>query len=81
MATGCRAASGSDFALAVTGIAGPNGGHPPEKPVGLVYIAMAGHAGIEVKRMLFGEHLSRTEIRDRSCKTALNLLRHRLLDL
>ncbi|MCH8243130.1 MAG: competence/damage-inducible protein A [Planctomycetes bacterium] len=81
MATGCRAASGSDFALAVTGIAGPGGGHPPEKPVGLVYVAMADHAGIEVKRMLFGEHLSRTEIRDRSCKTALNLLRHRLYDL
>ncbi|MCH9000947.1 MAG: competence/damage-inducible protein A [Planctomycetes bacterium] len=81
MATGCRAASGSDFALAVTGIAGPGGGDPPEKPIGLVYIAMADHAGIEVKRMLFGEHLSRTEIRERSCKTALNLLRHRLLDL
>ena len=80
MATGCRAASGSDFALAVTGITGPGGGHPPEKPVGLVYVAMADHAGIEVKRMLFGEHLSRTEIRDRSCKTALNLLRHRLSD-
>ncbi|MCH7925122.1 MAG: competence/damage-inducible protein A [Planctomycetes bacterium] len=80
MATGCRAASGSDFALAVTGITGPGGGHPPEKPVGLVYVAMADHAGIEVKRMLFGEHLSRTEIRDRSCKTALNLLRHRLYD-
>lgn len=81
MATGCRTASGSDFALAVTGIAGPGGGDPPEKPIGLVYIAMADQADMEVKRMLFGEHLSRTEIRERSCKTALNLLRHRLLDL
>ena len=81
MATGCRAASGSDFALAITGIAGPTGGQPPEKPVGLVYVALADHRGFDVKRMLFGDHLTRTEIRDRSCKTAINLLRHRLCDL
>ncbi len=80
MATGCRRASGADFALAVTGIAGPTGGAPPEKPVGLVYIALADAGGVESKRHLMGEHLSRGEIRDRSCKWALNMLRLRLLD-
>jgi nicotinamide-nucleotide amidase len=79
MATGCRAAAGSDLAIGITGIAGPSGGQPPEKPVGLVYLGLADAGGVEVKRMLFGEHLVRSEIRDRSCKTALNLLRLRLL--
>lgn len=79
MALGCRAAAGSDYALSITGIAGPTGGSPPEKPVGLVYIGLAHSAGVETLRFLCGEHLTRDEIRDRSCKTALNLLRVRLL--
>jgi nicotinamide-nucleotide amidase len=74
MAHGCRERSGSDFALSVTGVAGPTGGSA-EKPVGLVYIGLADAAGVEVKRCLFGAHLSRESIRDRTCKTALNMLR------
>ncbi|MFQ5495697.1 MAG: CinA family protein, partial [Phycisphaerae bacterium] len=80
MASGCRTASGSDWALAVTGISGPGGAVPPDKPVGLVYVALAGAAGVEVKRVTFGDHLGRDEIRSRSCHAALNLLRLRLLD-
>lgn len=78
MALGCRTAAGTDFALAVSGIAGP-GGDSPEKPVGLVVIGLADDAGADVRRYLLGSHLTRTEVRDRSCKIALNLLRLRLL--
>jgi nicotinamide-nucleotide amidase len=80
MAGGCRAAAGTDIALSITGIAGPAGGVSPEKPVGLVYIGLVDESGAEVKRMRFGQHLDRAEIRDRSVKTALNLLRLRLMD-
>lgn len=78
MADGCRSVARSDFALAVTGIAGPTGGSS-EKPVGLVYLALADPRGVEVRRHLFGEWLTREEIRDRACKTALNWLRLRLI--
>ncbi|PJF31465.1 MAG: competence protein ComA [Candidatus Thermofonsia Clade 1 bacterium] len=49
MARGVRAAFETDFALAVTGIAGPGGG-TPSKPVGLVYIALDSAHGIQVER-------------------------------
>jgi len=81
MAVGCRQAAGSDYAISITGIAGPTGGCPPEKPVGLVYIALAHSSGVEPLRRFFGDHLTREEIRDRSCNTALNLLRVRLLEV
>lgn len=79
MAEGCRRAAETDVAIGVTGIAGPTGGNPPEKPVGLVYIALADRTGVDSLRWLFGEHLSRAEIRDRACKMALHMLRRRLL--
>lgn len=78
MASGCRTAAGSDYALSITGIAGPGGGSPPEKPVGLVYIGLAEAEGIEVRRFLFGERLDRGEIRHRACEAAMELLHQRL---
>ena len=80
MATGCRDASHADFALSVTGIAGPGGGNPPEKPIGLVYVGLATGAGATVKKLLLGDHLLRCEIRDRACKSALNVLRLHLIE-
>lgn len=78
MAAGCLKVSESDFALSITGVAGPTGG-TAEKPVGLVCFGVADRMEVTTKRVLFGEHLSREQIRDRAAKTALNLLRLRLL--
>lgn len=78
MAVGARRCGQADFGLSITGVAGPGGG-TPDKPVGLVYLGLADHAGVEVVRRIWGDHLSRCEIRDRSVKAALNMLRIRLL--
>jgi len=75
MAEGIRKISGADVALAITGIAGPEGGSA-EKPVGLVYIALAYDNGCEVKELRFG--LGRDLIRILSAKSALDLLRRHM---
>lgn len=71
MASGACGAARTDIALAITGIAGPAGG-TAEKPVGLVYIALATPAGAEVKRFLFEG--DRTEIRRQAVVKALSFL-------
>jgi len=62
----------SDYGLACTGIAGPSGG-TPEKPVGLVYVALAKEGETIVKKGLFPG--DREMVRLRTALTALNLLR------
>jgi len=80
MVQSCRRLAKSDFAISVTGIAGPGGGREPEKPVGLVYMGFADENEVVVRRFTFGSYLSRADIRDRSVKTALNMLRLRLME-
>jgi nicotinamide-nucleotide amidase len=73
MAEGGLAHSGAELAVAITGIAGPNGGSA-EKPVGLVHFAcaMKGEA-VHHERRKFGD-LGRSEIRRRSVLVALAML-------
>lgn len=76
MAEGVRRRAGTDFGLAVTGIAGPSGG-TEDKPVGLVFVALADDAHTEHRRlMLTGD---RQLIRWRASQAALDLLRRRLI--
>ena len=72
MADGCRKRFAGDWAVALTGIAGPTGGSG-EKPVGLVYIALAGPAGTEVHRHVYPG--DRKIIRRRAALSALNYVR------
>ncbi len=76
MARGVRERAGTDFGLAITGIAGPEGGSPA-KPVGTVFIAVAGPKAAEVRRFGFGG--DRTENKALSALWALELLRRHLL--
>jgi len=75
MARGILGKSGCDFSLAITGIAGPDGG-TREKPVGLVYIAIATEDICTVKEMHFAG--GREAVRMLSAKTALDMLRRQL---
>lgn len=78
MAAGMRKTSGADYALATTGIAGP-GGATKEKPVGLVYVALADGANVVSKRLqLVGD---RSRIREVTVLHALDMLRRALLEL
>ena len=76
MALGAREKFGSDFALAVTGIAGPGGG-TPEKPVGTVFVALATASGVEVKRFL--NVWERATFKQVTATQALEMLRRRLI--
>jgi nicotinamide-nucleotide amidase len=72
MAAGAREGLGADFAVAVTGIAGPGGGSD-EKPVGLVFLHVEGPIGSRSADFVFPG--DRTSIRRRATVTALHLLR------
>ena len=79
MAQGALALSGADLAVAVSGIAGPDGGSE-EKPVGTVWFAWARRSGDEPeveKRLLRGD---RDQVRTQSVVIALQGVRERLRD-
>lgn len=77
MAKGAAAFTKADVTIAVTGIAGPDGGSG-EKPVGLVYIACSVKGKVEVKEYHFSG--SREKIRQNSVASALTLLRQCVLE-
>lgn len=76
MAIGARKIMNSDYALATTGIAGPDGGSE-ENPVGTVWIALATANSVISKRYNFGK--DRINNIERSCITALEMLRREIL--
>lgn len=76
MAVGVREGSAADIGLAVTGIAGPDGGSD-EKPVGTVYIGIATPNGKWVSKFLFEGN--RHQIREITAQTGLDLVRKYLI--
>ena len=77
MAEGLRRASRADVAVSITGIAGPSGGSR-QKPIGLVYIALATPKGTRCIRNQFCGN--REDIKRHSALKALELILHYLTD-
>ncbi len=75
MARGVKELFHADYGLAVTGIAGPTGG-TPEKPVGLVFMGLAGKKGVETRRHQFPG--DRERVKTLTAQTALDWLRREL---
>jgi len=76
LAEGVRKRCGTSLGLGITGVAGPTGG-TAEKPVGLVYHALASESGTEViKRNFAGD---RTRIRWYASQQALDMVRRKLM--
>ena len=78
MARGVREKCATDYGLAITGVAGPGGG-TKDKPVGVVFIAVAGESGERVQELRLAG--SRGTIRRAACQAALDLLRRFLLNI
>ncbi len=71
MAEGCRSRFDSDVAVSITGIAGPTGGNP-EKPVGLVYVAVATRRQSKVAEHRFSG--DRAEVRRQAVSAAISMI-------
>ena len=76
MAEGARRVAGSDYAISVTGIAGPDGGSA-EKPVGTVFIGLAAADGTIVKQFL--NRFDRETFKYVTSQQALEMLRRSLV--
>lgn len=76
MAQGARGAFGATYAIATSGIAGPDGG-TDEKPVGTIWIAIASHKKVEARKLELGNNRSRNITI--SALNALNWLRNEIL--
>jgi len=76
MAEGARARFGSDFGLATSGISGPGGG-TPDKPVGLVWVALASAGGTHADSFVF--EVDRSRHRRLTAQVGLDWIRRSLL--
>jgi nicotinamide-nucleotide amidase len=77
MAAGVRQRLGADYALSITGIAGPGGG-TDEKPVGLIYLGLAWEGGTDARKLRLSA--DREQNRARAAYAALDFLRRHLLE-
>lgn len=77
MATGVRELTGSEYSLASSGIAGPDGGSQ-EKPVGTIWIALAHPTGVITRKLMLGG--TRVQNIHLTSLAAINLLRRFLLN-
>ena len=71
MSKGAKRISGADFALGITGLAGP-GGATPDKPVGLVYISICGENIHKAEEFIFSG--TRDEVREKASEEAIKLV-------
>jgi len=78
MAEAVRTQAGTDIGIATTGIAGPTGA-TAEKPIGLVYIALAHSEGTDVREVRYGTEPGRSGVRYLASQSALDMIRLHLL--